>query len=88
MIDDRIWLMQRINEYTASGDFEGLNKLLSQVLERIVFLTPEMMLTFLKVTYANRHELPAWCHFHDEVHREWQKRGLDAGVLLQVWEGR
>jgi hypothetical protein len=79
--DELITTIDRLNIVMKNRNFELMDAIFRQL--DVTSISPEMMLAFIRTTFAVRSKLGEWCQLRDRVRAELSARRFDPDILLK-----
>jgi type III restriction enzyme len=79
--DELISAINGINILLKKRDFDTIDRIFRSI--DVATISPEMMLTFVRSTFAVRSKISKWSELLHRVNAELASRGLEANTLLQ-----
>jgi hypothetical protein len=79
--DELITTINRLNIVMKDRNFELMDAIFRQL--DVTSVNPEMMLAFIRTTFAVRSKLGEWCQLRDRVRAELSSRRFDPDILLK-----
>jgi hypothetical protein len=79
--DELITTINRLNIVLKDRDFALMDVIFRKL--DVTKISPEMMLAFIRTTFAARSKLGEWCKLRDRVRAELSSRGYDPDILLR-----